>query len=196
LALLALLAILTETMSTSPNLAPTSATDKEKLLALLRESRKRFLGSFAGMADEQCRQCPGEGRWSILDTVEHLTVAETFMLKLVKDTRRPKARTSPNREEFFLHALTNRRRKLESPEAGRPLGRFANLDEAAKQFDSARDGAIEFVEQCREDLRATEVTHPHPAAGVVSTYEMLIIMAKHAERHALQIEETKSVLGL
>lgn len=178
------------------NFVPTSAADKEKLLALLRESRKRFLGSFAGVADEQCRQCPGEGRWSILDTVEHLTVAETFMLNLVKDTRRPKAGTTPNREEFFLHALTNRSRNLESPEGGRPRGRFANLDEAAKQFESARDGAMQFVEQCCEDLRATEVTHPHPAAGVVSTYEMLIIMAKHAERHALQIEETKSVLGL
>lgn len=182
--------------SSLANSVPTSAADKEQLLALLRESRKRFLGSFARVADQQCRQCPGEGRWSILDTVEHLTVAESFMLKLVKDTRRPKARTTPHREEFFLHALTNRSRKLESPAGARPCGRFANLDEAAKQFESARGGAIEFVERCSEDLRATEVKHPHPAAGVVSTYEMLIIMAKHAERHALQIEEIKSALGI
>src|SRR5438445_24335 len=53
---------------------------------------------------------------------------------------------------------------------------------------------MQFVERCREDLRATEVTHPHPAAGVVSSYEMLIIMAKHAERHMLQIEEIKNTL--
>jgi hypothetical protein len=29
-------------------------------------------------------------------------------------------------------------------------------------------------------------------AGVVTTYEMVIIIAKHTERHALQIEEIKN----
>jgi len=31
---------------------------------------------------------------------------------------------------------------------------------------------------------------------MVSTYEMLIIMAKHAERHAKQIEEIRNTLSL
>jgi hypothetical protein len=54
---------------------------------------------------------------------------------------------------------------------------------------------IQFVEQHPEDLRASEVSHPHPAAGNVSTYEMVIIIAKHAERHAKQIEEIRNTLA-
>jgi len=110
----------------------------------------------------------------------------------VTGLRRPRAADAPNREEVFLQVIADRSRKVESPEGARPQGRFANLTDAAAQFRSSRDATIGFVEQNTDDLRATEVTHPHPMAGNVSTYEMLIIMAKHAERHALQIEEIRN----
>jgi len=179
-------------MTTLPNPVTTSAAEKEKLLSLLRETKERFLGSFAGINDEQSRCCPAEEKWSILDTVEHLTTAEQTMLKRITDTRRPRTAATSNREEIFLRAVADRSRKSESPETARPRGRFADLSEARTQFETARDSTIRFVEQCTEDLRATEATHPHPLAGVVTTYEMVIIMAKHAERHALQIDEIKN----
>ena len=178
-------------MSASPNSIPTSLADKEKLLSLLCESRQRFLLSFQGVTDQQSRLHPAEGKWSILDTVEHLTVAERILLGLVAETRRPRAATAANREEIFLRAVADRSRKSEAPEGARPKGRFANLEEARVQFEAARQDTMRFLEESDEDLRATEVTHPHPLAGVVTTYEMLIIIAKHAERHALQIEEIK-----
>lgn len=181
-------------MSALDNPSP-AAAEKETLLALLRESRDKFLNSFSGLSDDESR-CKKEGSWSVLDTVEHLTVAEKTMARLVTTARRPKSSGTPNREDIFLRVAADRSRKLEAPEAARPTGRFANLAEAAAQFGAARDKALEFVRNVNEDLRATEVTHPHPAAGTVSTYEMLILMAKHAERHALQIEEIKTTLGL
>jgi DinB superfamily len=177
-------------MSTLPNTIATSPAEKEMLLALLRESRQRFLRSFAGVSDKQSRCRPAEGQWSILDTVEHLTVAETRMLRRLKDPRFPRSADAPNREEALLHGVADRSRKMESPEGALPTGRFANLEEAAAQFQAARLSTILFVEQSNENLRATGVRHP--LVGEVSTFEMLIIMAKHAERHALQIEEIKS----
>jgi uncharacterized damage-inducible protein DinB len=171
---------------------PASTADKEKLVSMLRESRERFLSSFAGINDEQSRLHPAEGRWSVLDTLEHLTVAEKTMLRLVTETRRPRSSSTPDREEIFLSAGADRNLKFEAPKGTRPKGRFASLDEARAQFEFFRQHAIRFVEQSDENLRATEVTHPHPAAGVITTYELLIIMAKHAERHSLQIEEIKS----
>jgi uncharacterized damage-inducible protein DinB len=178
------------------NPVATANADKEFLLSLLRESRETFLRSFAGINDEQSRLHPAPDCWSVLDTVEHLTAAETLMVKTVTTQRMPRAADAPNREQVFLQVVADRSRKMQAPESGRPRGRFANLGEAAAQFRTARDGAIQFVEQNTEDLRATEVTHPHPAAGKVSTYEMLIIMGKHAERHAKQIEEIRSKLGI
>jgi uncharacterized damage-inducible protein DinB len=174
----------------------TPNADKEFLLSLLRETRATFLSSFAGVSDEQARLHPGPDCWSVLDTVEHLTVAETLMVKRVTTQRMPRAADAPNRERVFLQVTADRSRKMQSPEGGRPIGRFANLAAAAAQFKESRESAIRFVEQSTEDLRATEVTHPHPAAGNVSTHEMLIIMAKHAERHAKQIAEIRTAFGI
>jgi uncharacterized damage-inducible protein DinB len=183
-------------MTASPNSVPTSAADREKLLALLRESRQRFLGSFAGVSDEQSRRCPAEGCWSVLDCAEHVAGAEAFMLRLLQSARRQRPAGAPNREEMFLQRMTDRSRKVESPQGGRPRGRFANLDEARKQFEISRAETIAFVQENTEDLRGTEVTHPLPLFGDVSACEMVIIIAKHAERHALQIEEIRSTLSL
>jgi hypothetical protein len=55
---------------------------------------------------------------------------------------------------------------------------------------------IQFLELYKEDLRASEVKHPHPAAGMVSICEMLVAMAMHARRHAAQIEEIRKSLKL
>lgn len=166
-------------------------TDREFLVALLRESREKFLSSFAGIPEEQSRVHHSPDSWSVLDTVEHLTSAETLMLKLITSQRRPRSTDAANREQVFLQVVADRSRKMQSPESGRPRGRFATLAEAATQFKATRDGVIQFVEQHPEDLRASEVTHPHPSAGNVSTHEMVIIIAKHAERHAKQIEEIR-----
>jgi DinB superfamily len=178
-------------MSIAPN--PVSvAADNDKLAALLRESRVRFLASFADVAEEDCRFRPSEGAWSVLDCVEHIAAAETLMLTLLQGQRRPRATDAPNREKIFLERMGVRTSKAESPESGRPTGRFPTLADARRQFELSRAAAIRFAEQNTEDLRSTEVTHPHPLVGDVSAYEMLIIMAKHAERHALQIEEIRS----
>jgi uncharacterized damage-inducible protein DinB len=177
--------------STLPNTVSTSNADKQKLLAMLRDSRQRFLASFAGISAEQSRLHPADGQWSILDTVEHVAIAETAMFGLVSGPRRPRTTGALNREDFF-ERMSDRSRKAEAPERARPTGRFANLDQACGKFEASRAGAIRFVEENSEDLRATEITHPHPLFGDVSAHEMLIVMAKHAERHALQIEEIKN----
>jgi hypothetical protein len=172
---------------------------KVMLLDLLRASREHFLGSFAGVNDVDSRRKPSDSAWCILETVEHLTKAEGTMVRLMTETRRPKSADLPDREQAFLRMVPDRSMKMQTPESGRPTGRFTSLAEAAAQFNSSRDQAMQFVEQCAdcgEDLRATEVTHPHPMAGNVSCYEMVIIMAQHGERHALQIEEIKKTLGI
>lgn len=181
-------------MNAMPNPA-NSNTDKNFLVSLLRESREKFLGSFADVSDEQSRLHPAADCWCVLDTVEHLTAAEGIMLRLITTHRKPRQTDAPNREQVFLQVIGDRSRKIQSPESGQPRGRFANLAEAAAQFKTTRDSVIQFVEQHPEDLRASEVTHPHPAAGNVSTYEMVIIIAKHAERHAKQIEEIRNTLA-
>lgn len=183
-------------MSAQPNPAQAVVIDKPFLLAQLQETREIFLNSFAGVTEEQSRLKPAPDQWSVLDTVEHLTTAETIQLKLISTQRTPRATDAPNREHAFLQMIPARTHKMEAPESAKPIGRFATLADAAEQFKTTRTGVIQFLEQHTEDLRASEVKHPHPAAGMVSVCEMLVAMAMHAKRHAAQIEEIRNRLDL
>ena len=183
-------------MSAQPNPAIQVVIDKPFLLTLLQETREIFLNSFAGVKEEQSRLKPAPDSWSVLDTVEHLTTAETIQLNLIRTQRTERPADAPNREQAFLQMIPNRSRKMESPEGAKPIGRFATLAEAAEQFKQTRAGVIRFLEQYNDDLRASEVKHPHPAAGMVSICEMLVAMAMHARRHAAQIDEIRSRLDL
>jgi uncharacterized damage-inducible protein DinB len=181
-------------MSAAPN--PVSITDENARLAiLLQESHERFLASFAGCSEEDCRRQPGEGTWSVLDCVEHLVAAETLMLRRLQNDRKPRTAEAPNREHIFLERMGSRAKKVQTPETGQPTGRFPTLAAARSQFESVRAATIRFAEENKEDLRASELIHPHPLVGVVSSCEMLIIIAKHAERHAAQIEEIRNTLA-
>jgi uncharacterized damage-inducible protein DinB len=182
-------------MSAQPNPATSLVIDKPFLLNALQETREVFLNSFAGISEEQSHVKPAPDCWSVLETVEHLTTAETIQLKLISSQRAPRPADAPNREHAFLQMIPNRTRKMESPEGARPIGRFATLAEAAEQFKTTRAGVIRFLENYNEDLRASEVKHPHPAAGMVSICEMLVAMAMHAKRHAAQIEEIRKTLN-
>jgi len=184
-------------MSAQPNPIPAPEIDKQFLLALLRESRHRFLESFAEVTDEDARLRPAPDRWSILETIEHLATAEGIQLKLLQTQRAPRPSDAPNRDLPFLRMVGERTHKMHSPEIAGPNGRFSTLFAASTQFKTTRAAVIQFLDQVAEkDLRATEVKHPHPAAGMVSTCEMLIVMAKHAERHAKQIDEIREQLGI
>ena len=182
-------------MSAHPNSAAPVIIDKPFLLTLLQQTREVFLNSFAGVTEEQSRMKPAPDRWSILDTVEHLTTAESVQLKLISTQRTARAADAPNREYAFLEMIPNRTHKMESPEGAKPIGRFATLAEAAEQFKTTRANVIRFLEQHTEDLRTSEVKHPHPAAGMVSICEMLVAMAMHGKRHAAQMEEIRKTLN-
>ena len=183
-------------MSAQPNPTTAAVIDKQFLLDRLKETRETFLNSFAGVTEEQSRLKPAPDCWCVLDTVEHLTAAETIQLNLLNTQRTLRPADAPNREQAFLQMIPNRTYKMESPKGAKPIGRFATLAEAAEQCKATRTGVIQFLEEYKDDLRASEVKHPHPAAGMVSVCEMLIAMAMHAKRHAAQIEEIRSRLDL
>ncbi len=114
------------------------------------------------------------------------------MLGLVTGERKPRNAEEPKRDGRILRSGTDRSMRFDASDQSRPRGRFSTLAEAVAHFQAVRERTLRLVRETNEDLRATEVTHPHHVVGVISTYECLLLMGSHAERHALQIEEIKS----
>ncbi len=179
-------------MSTIPPTASCTEVDKAKLLEALRKGGEAFLCSVAGVGKAACRLRPAENGWSVLECAEHLAVAEEVMLGLVTGKRKARDPEGPKRDERILRSGTDRSTRFDASDQSQPCGRFTTLAEAVTHFQAVRERTLRLVEQTREDLRATEVKHPHHAVGVISTYECLLLMGSHALRHALQIEEIKN----
>jgi hypothetical protein len=177
------------TMSTMPGTASGTEVDKATLLGTLRKGEEAFLHSVAGVSETTCRLRPAEDRWSVLECAEHVAVAEEVMLGLVTGKRRTRNADEPRRDGRILRSGTDRSMRFDASDQSRPRGRFSTLAEAVAHFQTIRERTLRLVVETSEDLRATEVTHPHHVVGVISTYECLLLMGSHAQRHALQIEE-------
>ncbi len=171
------------------------ALDREQILKLLAESRKALFAAAANVSEEKARVRPAPDQWSVLDCVEHVAITEHFMFTIIATKLTPAPPSGDRgREELFLREVANRSRKVSAPERAHPTGRFPTLAAALEQFSQSRARSIDFVEHCDKDLRAH--TAPHPLFGPITGQEYLIILALHPARHAAQIREVRSTLGL
>jgi hypothetical protein len=178
-------------MSTVTDTKSGAELNKLTLLDALRKGEHAFLCSVSGVDEAACRLRPAENRWSVLECAEHVAVAEEVMLGLVTGERKVRDPEGARRDDRILRSGTDRSTRFDASDQSQPCGRFSNLAEAIAHFRATRERTLRVVELTEEDLRATEVTHPHRAVGAISTYECLLLMGTHAQRHALQIEEVK-----
>jgi DinB superfamily len=169
-------------------------SEKREILAALETGSGALRAALAGIDERAAARKPGPASWSILECVEHLAVSERFLLsRLTSASRSGESHENRRREAVIAERGLDRTRRTESPEAGRPGGRFASLTEALSAFDAARAETIRFVEGFGDDLRLWITDHPS-IPGPVNCHEMLLIISVHPARHARQITEIRAVL--
>jgi hypothetical protein len=170
------------------------ALEKTQILQALENGREAILEALSGVTEDHARRSPGPGRWSVLECAEHVAVAEDLLFsRITQATASATPCANKAREAAILAHGADRTNPRESPEEGKPTGRFSTLTEAVQHFHTSREETVRFVEDCRDDLRAKVALHP--LAGPVNCYEMLLIMAVHPRCHADQIREIKAALA-
>jgi hypothetical protein len=166
--------------------------EEAELITLLNDGRDAFLAAISKVSAEVSDRSPGPGRWTALQCVEHVAIAEEHMLS--QNTSAALAAepvVNAARELLIRSRGARRERRVEAPEAAHPRGRFRSIEEAVKHF-LRRTKTIEFVNRS-EDLRAMSTSHP--VLGPLNCYEMVLLMAVHPQRHAKQIDEIVSIVG-
>ena len=160
--------------------------DRQDLVSRLKESREAYLRVVGSVDPRASAFRPAEGCWSILECAEHVAVAERQMLTMWVKLAAP-GQTDRGVDHRIASGIADRRRKDVAPERSRPTGRYTTLAEAIRDFASNRDNTIAYLESYTEDLRSMTVAHP--LVGTIDGYQLFLLMAGHAERHAAQIEE-------
>lgn len=166
--------------------------ERETLIARLKQSRDIYLRTLKGVNDAAAKLRPAANAWSILDVSEHVATAERQMLTLWMKLAQP-GQTDRSLDELIVTNVLDRSQKRIAPERSRPTGKMPSISQAIEQFDFYRGQTIAYLEGELEDLRAKTVVHP--IAGTIDGYQLFLLMACHAERHAKQIEELKAASG-
>ncbi len=176
-------------------MAPQESID---IVQCLEDSRAEFIAAAAELAELQAKTSPAPGRWSVLECVEHVVVAESrFSVWLQNPIPEPAPPMDKAKESTILSRVAGRATAVQAPEPVRPTGRFATLAEALAEFGTIRASTIRFAESQGAGLYTLAAKHPF--LGVCNGAELMVLIAAHSRRHAAQIREIRespSALGL
>ncbi len=177
-----------------------TAADREFALKTLDVSRERLVAAVRGLSREQLEFRPAADRWSVAENLEHVIVAETFVLgtlqRLVQQApERSRRGRWEGRDELLAKRVAEDRENLaQSPEVFRPTGRWP-LEKLVPEFTVARALTREFAASTQEDLRARFFRHPAAAIGEIDSYQWLLLIGAHCDRHRAQSEGVIASFG-
>src|SRR5215813_3130563 len=104
-----------------------TAKERAHLIKLLQDSQKEYLSYVENVSEAQWNWKPGQDRWSVGETAEHILLAEgrlfSAMERAVAASPNPDWETSTaGKTELLERALLDRSHKAVSPESIRPRG--------------------------------------------------------------------------
>jgi hypothetical protein len=180
----------------APAKAPVAFSEKDREFALkyLNETRDDFVKQLTGLSQAQMNFRAAEGRWTIAEIAEHITVVESALFGMI--TNQVMRNPPPKCDDPFRIAdtavvltVTNRSQKFSAPEQLRPTGRWKTRDELLASFDKTRGQTIDFFKNNKADLRSTFGQGP---MGTLDSYQWFLYAIGHSDRHLAQLKEVKA----
>ena len=157
--------------------------------------RERIYKRLESLNEVQANARPDANAWSAAEIVEHLTIMEDRLVRMMKvmltkaeGASAKSARATVEIKPFSLDEFVARSRneKYIAPEAVRPSGTVRLPDLVVR----LRQSRVE-LRSLRPRIEATDlsaVTYPHPAFGPLNFYQWLAFIGEHEERHLRQLE--------
>lgn len=173
----------------------------QEVLEYLDTTRSDLSNAVAEVAPARRDERPGPDRWCVAEVLEHLSIIEGRVGKMV--TARvaaakaaglgPEHETGPILDSINRARVADRSRPVTAPGMLQP------------QSASDSASAWEALQQARTSLRAavltgdglalSEITHEHPVLGLINLYQWLIFVGSHEARHTAQIREIAGEFG-
>jgi len=168
-----------------------SAEERKAAIDQLTQSKEHLLKSIKGLSADQLNFKVSPTSWSIAECAEHIAISESVIWGMVDGALKQPADPAKRSEVKMSDAqivgmITDRTNKVKTQEMFEPSNKFGSHDDAVKEFVTKRDGHVEFVKKTQDDLRNRYSTLPF---GTIDTYQVILFLSGHSERHTRQIEE-------
>jgi DinB superfamily len=167
--------------------------DREKGAQYLQQTRDGVVAATKGLSEAQMKFKSAPDRWSVAEVLEHIALAEDFLLqnvtdKIMKAPAGAADRDIPKIDAMVLAMIPDRSHKAQAPPPLVPTGRWTPA-ETLDHFLKSRAKTMEFMDST-PDLRAHVADSP--LGQSLDAYEWLLFVAAHSERHTKQILEVKA----
>ena len=162
--------------------------DQAAVIAALEANLDRIERLMARMTPEALTRRPAPDAWSPLEVVEHLAVVERGVHRQVTSAAaEPPSEKRTEEKDALVDGVAVVLKKWNAPEIVVPSNRFGE-----KAFTIFRDRRISTINLARTldvDWRAHHAEHP--LLGLLDVGQWFLLAARHGERHAHQIEQSR-----
>ena len=154
-------------------------------------TRDAIVEATKNFSEAQWNFKPAPERWSVAECLEHITVTEEFLFKMVSGemekppTDSPDTATEKMTDDKVLTFVTDRSQRFQAPEPVRPTGRWATPQETLQEFLELRARTLDYLKTA-SGLRAHVSDTP---LGRMDAYQRLLFLSGHSERHFKQMKE-------
>jgi uncharacterized damage-inducible protein DinB len=181
-----LLSLLTGAVSVSAT--PMTKLERARLVSHLEMTQSWLLDEVSKLSPEQLHFRAAPGKWSVLDVVEHLKIAEPIYWQQLKDALKvppPDKKPQITDADILWYGVdrTQRQKTEAQKEPKSEMTLAAGLD----SFRRLHDEILQYARTTDDDLRA----HVVKDEGT-DTYQWILGITAHTQRHILQIREIKS----
>lgn len=179
-------------MNSTKTILPTKADKKLKRLDAKLTSLLEVLKDYS---ERTLNKKPGEGKWSVMQVMHHLMLAEGYGQKYVSkklsfNPELKKAGFTAVIRHFLMNTYIKFPIKIKAPTAisGENLPDESSFWETAKKWKQQRIELRELLESLPPEHFDKEL-YKHPFAGRLTLYGLLDFYDGHFERHRKQINK-------
>jgi len=166
--------------------------DKEKGVKYLEQTRQGVIDATKGLSAAQWTFKAAPDRWSIAEVMEHISLSEDFIYengvqKAYKAQPGAADRDYKKTDAAIVAMVPDRSVHRQAPGPLVPTDKITG-PEALDKFLKSRSRNIEFLEKS-PGLRGGVADSP---LGPTDTYEWLLFISAHSDRHTKQMLEVKA----
>lgn len=177
--------------------ADTSLTKEERKLAadFLTDTKNSISDAIQGLSQAQLTFKPAPDKWSVEDCLKHIAMSEQMLWGMVEASLKNPATPEKKNEVKFkdeqvIKNVEDRSTKVKTFAPLEPVNTpFKSAEEAMAAFSKDRDKLISYVTTTNDDLRDRINQLP---MGVYDSYQMILFIGAHSNRHMQQINEVKA----
>lgn len=169
--------------------------ERNYAIDLLQKTEQGVIDAVAGLSEAQLNFKPAPDKWSVEDCVKHIATTEQGLWQMtngsIEAAANPEKRADVKAtDEQVVQMIESRENKVKTAPAMEPQNTpYKSLDEALESFKTDRGKLIEYTKTTNADLRNHVVTMPFAS---FDSYQMILFIAAHSNRHTKQIEEVKA----